>query len=79
MAWAEPAVSPQRRPHRADAGQIDQLAGQRVSRVINYLVVDRRVLPCVDRPSFRQVTHRQKAVWDKPSDHCPVLVELWVR
>ena len=28
-----------------------------------------------------QVTYRQadKAVWDQLSDHCPVLVELWIR
>jgi endonuclease/exonuclease/phosphatase family metal-dependent hydrolase len=47
---------------------------------IDHLVVDRRVVPWVDRSSFRQVTYRQqdKAVWDQLSDHCPVLVELWV-
>jgi hypothetical protein len=35
----------------------------------------------VDRSSFRQITYRQAdtAVWAKLSDHCPVLVELWVR
>jgi hypothetical protein len=48
---------------------------------IDHIVVDRRVLPWVDRTSFRQVTYRQadKAVWNQLSDHCPVLVELWVR
>jgi endonuclease/exonuclease/phosphatase family metal-dependent hydrolase len=48
---------------------------------IDHLVVDRRVLPWVDRTSFRQVTYRQadKAVWDQISDHCPVVVELWIR
>jgi endonuclease/exonuclease/phosphatase family metal-dependent hydrolase len=48
---------------------------------IDHLVVDRRVLPWVDRTSFRQVTYRQqdKAVWDQLSDHCPVLVKLWIR
>jgi len=48
---------------------------------IDHLVVDPRVLPWVDRTSFRQVTYRQadKAVWDQLSDHCPVLVELWIR
>jgi endonuclease/exonuclease/phosphatase family metal-dependent hydrolase len=48
---------------------------------IDHLVVDWRVLPWVDRSSFRQVTYRQadKAVWDQLSDHCPVLVELWIR
>jgi endonuclease/exonuclease/phosphatase family metal-dependent hydrolase len=48
---------------------------------IDHLVVDRRVLPWVDRTSFRQVTYRQadKTAWDQLSDHCPVLVELWIR
>jgi endonuclease/exonuclease/phosphatase family metal-dependent hydrolase len=48
---------------------------------IDHLVVDRRVLPWVDRTSFRQVTYRQagKAVWSQLSNHCPVLVELWGR
>jgi endonuclease/exonuclease/phosphatase family metal-dependent hydrolase len=48
---------------------------------IDHLVVDRRVLPWVDRTSFRHITDRQadKAVWDQISDHCPVLVELWIR
>jgi endonuclease/exonuclease/phosphatase family metal-dependent hydrolase len=48
---------------------------------IDHIVVDRRVVPWVDRTSFRQVTYRQadKAVWDHISDHCPVLVELWIR
>jgi endonuclease/exonuclease/phosphatase family metal-dependent hydrolase len=48
---------------------------------IDHIVVDRRVLPWVDRSSFRQVTYRQqdKAVWDQLSDHCPVLVELWIQ
>jgi len=48
---------------------------------IDHIVVDRRVLPWVDRTSFRHITYRQadKAVWDQLSDHCPVLVELWIR
>jgi hypothetical protein len=48
---------------------------------IDHIVVDRRVVPWVDRSAFRQVTYRQadKAVWDQLSDHCPVLVELWIR
>jgi endonuclease/exonuclease/phosphatase family metal-dependent hydrolase len=48
---------------------------------IDHIVVDRRVLPWVDRTSFRQVTYRQAdtAVWNRLSDHCPALVELWIR
>jgi endonuclease/exonuclease/phosphatase family metal-dependent hydrolase len=35
----------------------------------------------VDRTSFRHLTYRQadKGAWDQLSDHCPVLVELWLR
>jgi endonuclease/exonuclease/phosphatase family metal-dependent hydrolase len=52
-----------------------------VTECIDHLVVDRRVLPWVDGSSFRQVTYRQadKAVWNQLSDHCPVVVELWIR
>lgn len=45
------------------------------------IVVDRRAAEFVDRSSFRHVTYRQgdKPVWDKISDHCPVVIELWVQ
>jgi endonuclease/exonuclease/phosphatase family metal-dependent hydrolase len=48
---------------------------------IDHIVVEPRVLPWVGRSSSRQVTERQadKVVWGQLSDHCPVLVELWVR
>jgi endonuclease/exonuclease/phosphatase family metal-dependent hydrolase len=48
---------------------------------IDHIVVERRVVPWVDRTSFRHMTYRRadKAVWDQISDHCPVLVELWSR
>jgi endonuclease/exonuclease/phosphatase family metal-dependent hydrolase len=48
---------------------------------IDHIIVDRRVVPWVDRSSFRQITYRQadKAVWDQLSDHCAVLVELWIQ
>jgi endonuclease/exonuclease/phosphatase family metal-dependent hydrolase len=48
---------------------------------IDHFIVEPRVLPWVDRTSFRHSTYRQqdKAVWDQLSDHCPVLVELWIR
>ena len=47
---------------------------------IDHIVFDRRSVAWVDRTSFRQITYRQadKEVWDKISDHCPVLVELWI-
>jgi endonuclease/exonuclease/phosphatase family metal-dependent hydrolase len=48
---------------------------------IDHIVVDPRALPWVDRTSFRHITYRQadKAVWNQISDHCPLLVELWIR
>ena len=48
---------------------------------IDHIVVDPRVLPWVDRSSFRQITYRQadKAVWHQLSDHCPVQVGQWIR
>jgi endonuclease/exonuclease/phosphatase family metal-dependent hydrolase len=47
---------------------------------IDHIVVDKRAAQFVDRTSFRHVTYRQdeQEVWDKISDHCPVVVELWV-
>ena len=50
-------------------------------KFIDHIVIDRRVLPSVDRTSFRHLTYRQadKAVWNQLSDHCPVIVELWIR
>jgi endonuclease/exonuclease/phosphatase family metal-dependent hydrolase len=48
---------------------------------IDHIVIDRWVVPWVDRSSFRQVIYRQadKGVWGLISDHCPVFVELWIR
>ena len=48
---------------------------------IDHLVFDQRAIAFVDRSSFRHVTYRQadRAVWDKLSDHCPVVVEMWVQ
>lgn len=50
------------------------------SEFIDHIVVDKRAASFVDRSSFRHVTFRQEdeAVWDKISDHCPVVVEMWV-
>ena len=47
---------------------------------IDHIVVDKRVVAWVDRTSFRHMTYRQadKAVWDQISDHCPVIVDLWI-
>ena len=47
---------------------------------IDHIVFDKRGIELVDRSSFRHVTFRQadKPVWDKISDHCPVVVEMWV-
>jgi endonuclease/exonuclease/phosphatase family metal-dependent hydrolase len=47
---------------------------------IDHIVLDRRSVAWVDRTSFRQITYRQadREVWDNISDHCPVMVELWI-
>lgn len=47
---------------------------------IDHIVLGKRAADLVDPTSFRHVTYRQqdKEVWDKISDHCPVVVEMWV-
>ena len=47
---------------------------------IDHIVVDKRAAAFVDRSSFRQVTFRQddRPVWNMISDHCPVVIEMWV-
>ncbi len=47
---------------------------------IDHLVFDRRSSAWVETSSFRHLTYRQqdKEVWDKISDHCPVVIELWI-
>lgn len=48
---------------------------------IDHIVFGKQAIAFVDRSSFRHVTYRQadKEVWDKISDHCPVMVEMWVQ
>jgi endonuclease/exonuclease/phosphatase family metal-dependent hydrolase len=47
---------------------------------IDHIVFDARSIAFVDRSTFRHVTYRQadKPVWDQLSDHCPVVVDLFV-
>ncbi|MEE4380244.1 MAG: endonuclease/exonuclease/phosphatase family protein [Candidatus Competibacteraceae bacterium] len=47
---------------------------------IDHIVLDKRATRFVDRSSFRHVTYRQadKPAWDKISDHCPVMIEMWL-
>ncbi len=47
---------------------------------IDHIVFDRRGIEHVDLSSFRHMTFRQadKESWDRISDHCPVIVEMWV-
>lgn len=54
--------------------------GNEFTRFIDHIVVDRRSLPWVELSSFRHVTFRQqdRPVWDRISDHCPVVVDLWI-
>jgi hypothetical protein len=55
--------------------------GNTFTEFIDHNVVDRRVLPRVDRSSFRHATCRQadKPVRAQIHDHCPVVVEQWLR
>jgi endonuclease/exonuclease/phosphatase family metal-dependent hydrolase len=47
---------------------------------IDHIVFDKRATAFVDRSTFRHVTFRQadKPVWGHLSDHCPVVVDLFV-
>ena len=47
---------------------------------IDHIVLDQRAAKWLDPSSFRHVTYRQQdeGVWDLISDHCPVVVELWI-
>lgn len=50
-------------------------------KFIDRIVFDRRTIGFVDRSSFRHVTYRRadKEIWDQISDHCPVVVEMWIQ
>lgn len=47
---------------------------------IDHVVLDRRATEWFELSSFRHLTYRQadEEDWDKISDHCPVIVDLWV-
>jgi endonuclease/exonuclease/phosphatase family metal-dependent hydrolase len=47
---------------------------------IDHIVLDKRSTDWFEHSSFRQVTFRQadREEWDRISDHCPVVVDLWV-
>jgi hypothetical protein len=46
---------------------------------IDHIVFDKRSIVFVDRTSFRHVNYRQadKDDWNRLSDHCPIMVEMW--
>ncbi len=48
--------------------------------VIDHIVLDKRSAEWFEPSSFRHLTLRQadKSDWDLISDHCPVVVELWI-
>ena len=45
---------------------------------IDHIVFDKRSIAWVDTSSFQQISFRQddEEVWDKLSDHCPVVIEI---
>lgn len=53
----------------------------RYDEFIDHMVFDKRAWLWVEDSSFRHVTYRaqDKAVWDQISDHCPVVVDLWIK
>ena len=54
--------------------------GNDFTRFIDHIVFDQRAVASVEFSSFRHVTFRQadKDAWDRISDHCPVVVDLWI-
>lgn len=48
---------------------------------IDHIVLDKRAAQWLDPSSFRHMTYRQqdREFWDLISDHCPVVVELWIK
>lgn len=50
------------------------------TQFIDHILLDQRAAQWLDSSSFRHVTYRQqdKDVWGLISDHCPVVVELWI-
>ena len=50
-------------------------------RFIDHLVLDRRAIHWFEQSSFRHLTFRQadRQAWDRISDHCPVIGDLWIQ
>lgn len=53
---------------------------QSFTRFIDHIVLDKRAIAFVDRTSFRHLPYRHddRDDWDRISDHCPVMVEMWI-
>jgi hypothetical protein len=47
----------------------------------DHIVFEKRGIEFTERSSFRHITFGQadRQVWDRISDHCPVVVEMWVQ
>ena len=50
------------------------------TRFIDHLVLDKRAIRWFEQSSFRHFTFRQadRKQWDRISDHCPVIGDLWI-
>ncbi len=50
------------------------------SEFIDHIVLDKRAAEWLDSSSFLHMTYRpeDEGVWDLISDHCPIVVELWI-
>ena len=51
------------------------------ARFIDHLVLDQRAIQWFEHSSFRHVTFRQadRGAWDRISDHCAVVSDLWIQ
>jgi endonuclease/exonuclease/phosphatase family metal-dependent hydrolase len=72
-------------PANADLATITQdmpisCRENKYTEFIDHIVFDPRAMQWVDPSSFRHITYRQgdKDDWDKISDHCPLVVEMWI-
>ena len=81
IAWAEldDATPPNADLTSVTAEMPISCRGNEFTRFIDHIVVDKRAAAAVELSSFRHVTFRQADSddWDRISDHCPVVVDLW--
>ena len=82
VAWSEldDAMPPNADLRSVTADMPISCRGNEFTRFIDHIVVDRRAESFVELTSFRHITFRQadRFAWDRISDHCPVVVDLFI-